>query len=119
MIVLYNVARDFFLHHVYVGSVTLHHWQQLAKPNLGGILLPRPGILTKDFRELDVDVQQVYSLNDFEEDEPNWSKLHNPIHIPTGKDLLFSQFTVWWEWLKLQYQQGALLDWKFTGHYAS
>ncbi|XP_047014154.1 trafficking kinesin-binding protein 1 isoform X2 [Ictalurus punctatus] len=65
------------------GSVTLHHWQQLAKPNLGGILLPRPGILTKDFRELDVDVQQVYSLNDFEEDEPNWSKLHNPIHIPT------------------------------------
>ncbi|MCI4383701.1 hypothetical protein PGIGA_G00029480 [Pangasianodon gigas] len=64
------------------GSVTLHHWQQLAKPNLGGILHPRPGILTKDFRELDVDVQQVYSLNDLEEDEPNWSKLPNPIHIP-------------------------------------
>ncbi|XP_058257062.1 trafficking kinesin-binding protein 1 isoform X1 [Hemibagrus wyckioides] len=64
------------------GSVTLHHWQQLATPNLGGILHPRPGILTKDFRELDVDVQQVYSLNDLEEDEPNWSKVPNQFHIP-------------------------------------
>lgn len=77
------------------GSVTLHHWQQLAKPNLGGILYLRPGILTKDFRELDVDVQHVYSLNDLEEDEPNWSKLPNPIHIPIGKDLLFLQIRVY------------------------
>ncbi|KAL1005994.1 hypothetical protein UPYG_G00066550 [Umbra pygmaea] len=53
------------------GSVTLHHWQQLAKPNLGGILQPRPGVLTKDFRELEIDMQQVYSLNDLEEDEPD------------------------------------------------
>uniref|UniRef100_A0A3B3YED2 Uncharacterized protein n=1 Tax=Poecilia mexicana TaxID=48701 RepID=A0A3B3YED2_9TELE len=53
------------------GSVTLHHWQQLAKPNLGGILHPRPGVLTKDFKELEVDVQHVYSLNDLEEDEPD------------------------------------------------
>ncbi|XP_017572128.1 trafficking kinesin-binding protein 1 isoform X1 [Pygocentrus nattereri] len=60
------------------GSVTLHHWQQLAKPNLGGILHPRPGILTKDFRELDVDLQHVYSLHDLEEDEPDMSKLPNP-----------------------------------------
>uniref|UniRef100_A0A3P9MTP2 Trafficking kinesin-binding protein 1-like n=1 Tax=Poecilia reticulata TaxID=8081 RepID=A0A3P9MTP2_POERE len=51
------------------GSVTLHHWQQLAKPNLGGILHPRPGVLTKDFKELEVDVQHVYSLNDLEEDD--------------------------------------------------
>uniref|UniRef100_A0A672SJ61 Trafficking kinesin-binding protein 1-like n=1 Tax=Sinocyclocheilus grahami TaxID=75366 RepID=A0A672SJ61_SINGR len=51
------------------GSVTLHQWQQLAKPNLGGILHSRPGVLTKDFRELDVDFQHVYSLNDLEEDE--------------------------------------------------
>ncbi|TRY90692.1 hypothetical protein DNTS_002894 [Danionella cerebrum] len=56
------------------GSVTLHQWQQLAKPNLGGILLPRPGVLTKDFRELDVDLQQVYNLNDLEEDEPDPSQ---------------------------------------------
>ncbi|XP_016381598.1 trafficking kinesin-binding protein 1-like isoform X1 [Sinocyclocheilus rhinocerous] len=59
------------------GSVTLHQWQQLAKPNLGGILHPRPGVLTKDFRELDVDFQHVYSLNDLEEDEPDLSKFPN------------------------------------------
>ncbi|KAM4645421.1 huntingtin-associated protein 1 [Amazona ochrocephala] len=51
------------------GSVTLHHWQQLARPNLGGILVPRPGVLTKDFRQLDIDQEQVYSLNDLEEDD--------------------------------------------------
>ncbi|GAA6102446.1 trafficking kinesin-binding protein 1 [Tachysurus ichikawai] len=64
------------------GSVTLHHWQQLATPNLGGILQPRPGILTKDFRELDMDIQQVYSLNDLEEDEPNWPKVPNQSQMP-------------------------------------
>uniref|UniRef100_UPI003AB03F56 trafficking kinesin-binding protein 1 isoform X1 n=1 Tax=Centroberyx gerrardi TaxID=166262 RepID=UPI003AB03F56 len=57
------------------GSVTLHQWQQLAKPNLGGILHPRPGVLTKDFMELEVDMQHVYSLNDLEEDEPDLSQL--------------------------------------------
>ncbi|XP_039421553.1 huntingtin-associated protein 1 isoform X1 [Corvus cornix cornix] len=51
------------------GSVTLHHWQQLAQPNLGGILVPRPGVLTKDFRQLDIDLEEVYSLNDLEEDD--------------------------------------------------
>ena len=55
--------------------MTLHQWQQLAKPNLGGILHPRPGVLTKDFRELEVDIQHVYSLNDLEEDEPDLSLL--------------------------------------------
>ncbi|XDV51838.1 hypothetical protein PO909_020645 [Leuciscus waleckii] len=62
------------------GSVTLHQWQQLAKPNLGGILHPRPGVLTKDFRELDGDFQHVYSLNDLEEDEPDMSKFPNLLH---------------------------------------
>uniref|UniRef100_A0A8C7CJY7 Si:dkey-28e7.3 n=1 Tax=Oncorhynchus kisutch TaxID=8019 RepID=A0A8C7CJY7_ONCKI len=57
------------------GSVTLHHWQQLATPNLGGILHPRPGVLTKDFRELEIDLQHVYSLNDLEEDEPDLLQL--------------------------------------------
>ncbi|XP_018093432.1 trafficking kinesin-binding protein 1 isoform X2 [Xenopus laevis] len=51
------------------GSATLMHWQQLAKPNLGGILDHRPGVLTKDFQELDIDQQDVYNLNDFEEDD--------------------------------------------------
>ncbi|XP_033926075.1 huntingtin-associated protein 1 [Melopsittacus undulatus] len=51
------------------GSVTLHHWQQLARPNLAGILVPRPGVLTKDFRHLDTDQEHVYSLSDLEEDD--------------------------------------------------
>uniref|UniRef100_A0A8C1YQT2 Si:dkey-28e7.3 n=1 Tax=Cyprinus carpio TaxID=7962 RepID=A0A8C1YQT2_CYPCA len=69
------------------GSVTLHQWQQLAKPNLGGILHPRPGVLTKDFRELDVDFQHVYSLNDLEEDEPDLSKFPNLPKGTVGKSL--------------------------------
>lgn len=73
-------ARKHSIHEFFVflskpGSVTLHQWQQLAKPNLGGILHPRPGVLTKDFRELEVDIQHVYSLNDLEEDEPDLSHL--------------------------------------------
>ncbi|GAB1294831.1 Trafficking kinesin-binding protein 1 [Apodemus speciosus] len=51
------------------GSATLHHWQQLAQPHLGGILDPRPGVVTKGFRTLDVDLDDVYCLNDFEEDD--------------------------------------------------
>ncbi|KAG7484981.1 hypothetical protein JOB18_000243 [Solea senegalensis] len=71
------------------GSVTLHQWQQLAKPNLGGILHPRPGVLTKDFRELEVDIQHVYSLNDLEEDEPDlphFSRAHGMV-APPGPNL--------------------------------
>ncbi|XP_067857913.1 trafficking kinesin-binding protein 1 isoform X2 [Heptranchias perlo] len=52
------------------GSATLHHWQQLAQPNLGGILDPRPGVVTKGFRPLELDTEQVYHLADYEEDEP-------------------------------------------------
>ncbi|KAJ3584808.1 hypothetical protein NHX12_015303, partial [Muraenolepis orangiensis] len=35
------------------GSLTLHHWQQLAQPNLATVLDPHPGVLTKGFRLLD------------------------------------------------------------------
>lgn len=52
-----------------LGSVTLHHWQQLARPHLAGILDPRPGVLTKDFRQLDTDLEEVHNLNDLEEDD--------------------------------------------------
>lgn len=75
------------------GSVTLHHWQQLAKPNLGGILHPRPGVLTKDFRELEVDLQHVYSLNDLEEDEeeeeetPRLAAARSTLVTPSGPNL--------------------------------
>ncbi|XP_009877489.1 PREDICTED: trafficking kinesin-binding protein 1 [Apaloderma vittatum] len=51
------------------GSATLHHWQQLAQPHLAGILDPRPGVVTKGFRTLDLDLDEVYCLNDYEEDE--------------------------------------------------
>ncbi|KAM4802755.1 LOW QUALITY PROTEIN: trafficking kinesin-binding protein 1-like [Urocitellus parryii] len=50
------------------GSATLHHWQQLAQPHLGGILDPRPGVVTKGFRTLYVDLDEVYCLNNFEDD---------------------------------------------------
>nr|DBA24864.1 TPA: hypothetical protein GDO54_012462 [Pyxicephalus adspersus] len=51
------------------GSATLHHWQQLAQPHLGGILDPRPGVVTKGFRTLDLDQEEVYCFTDYEEDE--------------------------------------------------
>nr|XP_021136371.1 huntingtin-associated protein 1 [Columba livia] len=66
------------------GSVTLHHWQQLARPNLGGILVPRPGVLTKDFRQLDIDLEEVYNLNDLEEDDVDASSFQLlPTSTPT------------------------------------
>ncbi|XP_063285919.1 trafficking kinesin-binding protein 2 isoform X1 [Pelobates fuscus] len=49
------------------GSQTLHQWQQLAQPNLGTILDPRPGVLTKGFKPLPEDAE--YHLCDLEEDE--------------------------------------------------
>uniref|UniRef100_A0A8C5RRM3 Trafficking kinesin protein 2 n=1 Tax=Laticauda laticaudata TaxID=8630 RepID=A0A8C5RRM3_LATLA len=49
------------------GSQTLFHWQQLAQPNLGTILDPRPGVVTKDFAPLSQ--EDFYYLSDLEEDE--------------------------------------------------
>ncbi|XP_012657600.2 trafficking kinesin-binding protein 2 [Otolemur garnettii] len=49
------------------GSQTLHHWQQLAQPNLGTIFDPRPGVITKGFTQLPSDA--IYHLSDLEEDE--------------------------------------------------
>ncbi|XP_072556005.1 trafficking kinesin-binding protein 2 isoform X3 [Paramormyrops kingsleyae] len=49
------------------GSLTLHHWQQLAQPHLASILDPPPGVVTKGFRPLPQDT--VYRLTDPEEDE--------------------------------------------------
>lgn len=51
----------------YSGSQTLHHWQQLAQPNLGTILDSRPGVITKGFTPLPKDA--IYHLSDPEEDE--------------------------------------------------
>ncbi|XP_020667431.2 trafficking kinesin-binding protein 2 isoform X1 [Pogona vitticeps] len=49
------------------GSLTLSHWQQLAKPNLGTILDPRPGVVTKGFTDLSQ--EDDYHLSDLEEDD--------------------------------------------------
>ncbi|NXW64467.1 TRAK2 protein, partial [Eurystomus gularis] len=49
------------------GSQTLFHWQQLARPNLGTILDPRPGVVTKGFTPLSDDT--MYHISDLEEDE--------------------------------------------------
>ncbi|XP_052475034.1 trafficking kinesin-binding protein 1-like isoform X4 [Carassius gibelio] len=51
------------------GSATLHAWQQLAQPHLGGILDTRPGVVTKGFRTLELDLEGVYQFTDLEEDE--------------------------------------------------
>ncbi|XP_065607153.1 trafficking kinesin-binding protein 2 isoform X3 [Cyrtonyx montezumae] len=49
------------------GSQTLFHWQQLARPNLGTILDPRPGVVTKGFTPLTDD--SVHRISDLEEDD--------------------------------------------------
>ncbi|KAJ7394981.1 Trafficking kinesin-binding protein 2 [Pitangus sulphuratus] len=54
------------------GSQTLFHWQQLARPNLGTILDPRPGVVTKGFTPLSDDT--VHHISDLEEDEEEESE---------------------------------------------
>ncbi|XP_028662001.1 trafficking kinesin-binding protein 2 [Erpetoichthys calabaricus] len=49
------------------GSQTLHQWQQLAQPHLATILDSRPGVVTKGFKPLKLDVE--YCFSDLEEDE--------------------------------------------------
>uniref|UniRef100_A0A8C2BEE8 Trafficking protein, kinesin binding 2 n=1 Tax=Cyprinus carpio TaxID=7962 RepID=A0A8C2BEE8_CYPCA len=71
------------------GSLTLHHWQQLAKPHLGTILDPHPGVVTKGFRPLPQD--SVYHLTDLEEDE-NQEKLPWE-HKRKEEDSTFSTYT--------------------------
>ena len=51
----------------YPGSMTLHHWQRLATPNLGGFLDDRHGVHIRGQRELPVE-DDLYELSDYEED---------------------------------------------------
>lgn len=51
------------------GSQTLHHWNRLATPTLGGLLDERPGVTIRGGRGLDELGLQMYSLSDVEEDE--------------------------------------------------
>ncbi|XP_057614432.1 trafficking kinesin-binding protein 2 [Chionomys nivalis] len=63
------------------GSQTLHHWQQLAQPNLGTILDPRPGVITKGFTQMPEEV--TYHLSDLEEDEEEGItfQVQQPLHV--------------------------------------
>ncbi|NXM71591.1 TRAK2 protein, partial [Serilophus lunatus] len=54
------------------GSQTLFHWQQLARPNLGTILDPRPGVVTKGFTPLSDDTG--HHISDLEEDDEEKSE---------------------------------------------
>ena len=51
------------------GSATLHAWQLLAQPHLGGLLDHRPGVVTKGFRTLDQD-QDPSEAGDWQLDQP-------------------------------------------------
>lgn len=50
------------------GSQTLHHWNRLATPTLGGLLDERPGVTIRGGRGLDELGLHLYSLSDVEED---------------------------------------------------
>ncbi|KAF8764921.1 Trafficking kinesin-binding protein 1 like protein [Argiope bruennichi] len=50
------------------GSQTLHHWQRLATPHLGGIFESRPGVKIRGETKLQ-DFDEKVSLGDFEEDD--------------------------------------------------
>ncbi|XP_067138824.1 trafficking kinesin-binding protein 1-like isoform X4 [Centruroides vittatus] len=50
------------------GSQTLHQWQRLATPHLGGIFEAHPGVQIKGEVKLE-DEEETYNLSDYEEDE--------------------------------------------------
>ncbi|XP_076368434.1 trafficking kinesin-binding protein 1-like isoform X4 [Tachypleus tridentatus] len=51
------------------GSQTLHHWQQLATPHLGGIFEDRPGVQIKGNHRMPELEPETFTLSDLEEDE--------------------------------------------------
>lgn len=53
---------------LFAGSQTLHHWQRLATPHLGGIFEHRPGVKIRGEAKIKQFEEKV-SLDDFEEDE--------------------------------------------------
>ncbi|KAJ0000163.1 hypothetical protein NQD34_012005 [Periophthalmus magnuspinnatus] len=62
------------------GSATLHAWQQLAQPHLGGLLDHRPGVVTKGFCTLDHEQEQdSWQLDQPEEDEVCCDSFNNSV----------------------------------------
>ncbi|XP_005111853.1 uncharacterized protein LOC101863557 [Aplysia californica] len=73
------------------GSMTLRHWQHLATPHLGGIFEPREGVQMKGERKLELQ-EEVYSLSDFEEDDPR--DVHTRKEQDSGLVYTFTDSTV-------------------------
>eukprot|EP00057_Strongylocentrotus_purpuratus_P029495 XP_011683969.1 PREDICTED: trafficking kinesin-binding protein 1 [Strongylocentrotus purpuratus] len=48
------------------GSMALHHWQRLATPHIASMLDSRPGVVVKDFRE--IDTRRDNYLDEIEDD---------------------------------------------------
>ncbi len=49
--------------------MTLHHWQRLATPHMGGLLEDRPGVQIKGDRNIILDENdELYDLSDYEEE---------------------------------------------------
>lgn len=74
------------------GSQTLHHWNRLATPTLGGLLDERPGVSIRGGRGLDDLGLHLYSLSDVEEDaEDNPGKqyqMSNSIYTFTNSTVM-------------------------------
>lgn len=51
------------------GSLTLHHWSQLATPTLSGLLEERPGVKIRGGKPLEELGLDTYTLSDLEEDD--------------------------------------------------
>uniref|UniRef100_A0A3Q1FNB1 Trafficking kinesin protein 1 n=1 Tax=Acanthochromis polyacanthus TaxID=80966 RepID=A0A3Q1FNB1_9TELE len=79
------------------GSATLHHWQQLAQPHLGVILDARPGVVSKGYRPLELELEQVYPWGGFEEDEPGEQYFQNlPTSSASASPAVPSTFTAYY-----------------------
>lgn len=68
------------------GSLTLHRWQRLATPHLGGLLEQRPGVQIKGQDKAEVEEEEeVYSLSDYEEDG-TWTHVNPTEHAQASSD---------------------------------
>ncbi|XP_013773506.1 trafficking kinesin-binding protein 1-like isoform X2 [Limulus polyphemus] len=74
------------------GSQTLHHWQRLATPHLGGIFETRPGIQIKGEVHLPELEPDTFTLSDFEEDEAYYQPGKN--NVETSSTYTFTNSTV-------------------------
>ena len=54
--------------------MTLHHWQRLATPHMGGLLEERPGVQIKGDRNILLEENdELFDLSDYEEDGEDYT----------------------------------------------